>query len=66
MEANACGTVVVGADVPGLRDSIHNQETGLLVPHGDYLAFAEAIIQLLTDVHLQNSKLFSHKVLPLS
>ncbi|MFN2150378.1 MAG: glycosyltransferase family 4 protein, partial [Anaerolineales bacterium] len=50
MEANACGTVVVGADVPGLRDSIQHQETGLLVPHGDDLAFAEAIRHLLTDV----------------
>jgi glycosyltransferase involved in cell wall biosynthesis len=49
LEANACGTPVVGADVPGLRDSICHQETGLLVPYGDHLAFAEAINQLLID-----------------
>ncbi len=51
LEANACGTAVVGADVSGLRDSICHQETGLLVPHGDYAAFAEAINHLLVEPH---------------
>jgi glycosyltransferase involved in cell wall biosynthesis len=30
-EANACGTLAIAYDVPGLRDSIRDQETGFLV-----------------------------------
>lgn len=47
LEANACGTPVVGADVPGLRDSIRHRQTGYLVPYGDHEAMAEAIATLL-------------------
>lgn len=43
IEANACGTPVVSADVPGLRDSVRHQETGLLYPYGDIEALAAAI-----------------------
>lgn len=32
-EANACGTPVVGFDTEGLRDSIEDEETGLLVDY---------------------------------
>src|SRR5690606_10178133 len=32
IEANACGTPVVAADSPGLRDSVVDHRTGLLVP----------------------------------
>ena len=35
VEAGACGTAVVAADSPGLRDSVRRDETGLLVPYGD-------------------------------
>ena len=35
IEAGACGTAVVAADSPGLRDSVRRDETGLLVPFGD-------------------------------
>jgi len=31
-EANACGTPAIVYDVPGLRDSVRNQVTGLVVP----------------------------------
>lgn len=51
LEANACGTPVVGADVPGLCDSICHDKTGLLVPHGDHASFARAIDRLLSDVN---------------
>lgn len=47
LEANACGTPVVGANVPGLRDSICHRQTGYLVPYGDHASMAEAITQLL-------------------
>jgi glycosyltransferase involved in cell wall biosynthesis len=49
LEANACGTPVVASDSPGLRDSVRHEQTGLLVPHGDVGACAEAIIRILRD-----------------
>ena len=49
LEANACGTPVIGADVPGLRDSICHGQTGYLVPYGDPHCLAEAIHQFLCD-----------------
>jgi glycosyltransferase involved in cell wall biosynthesis len=52
VEANACGVPVVGSDRPGLRDSIHDGETGFLVPYGDVDAFARKTIDLLTDPDL--------------
>ena len=49
IEANRLGTPVVASDAPGLRDSVRNGETGLLVPYGDVDAFANAIGRLLED-----------------
>jgi len=49
IEANACETPVVATDAPGLRDSIIDGETGLLVPYGDVEALAEAVLMALTD-----------------
>lgn len=49
IEANACGTPVIASDVPGLRDSVNNPETGYLVKYGDTKDFAKKIIDLLTD-----------------
>jgi glycosyltransferase involved in cell wall biosynthesis len=49
LEANACGTPVVAANVPGLRDSVQDGETGLLVPHGDPGALAREVRALLLD-----------------
>ncbi|HKQ57292.1 MAG TPA: glycosyltransferase family 4 protein, partial [Candidatus Eisenbacteria bacterium] len=42
VEAGACGTAVVAADSPGLRDSVVRDVTGLLVPFGDDARLAEA------------------------
>jgi glycosyltransferase involved in cell wall biosynthesis len=50
LEANACGTPVVGADVPGLRDSICHRQTGYLVPYGDHTSMAGAIKKLLGNL----------------
>lgn len=47
LEANACGTPVIGYDVPGLRDSIQEGINGLRVPDGDYPKMAEAAAGLL-------------------
>jgi glycosyltransferase involved in cell wall biosynthesis len=53
IEANACGTPVAAADVPGLRDSVIDGETGLLYPHSDINALARAVIKLLKDEKLR-------------
>ncbi len=49
LEANACGTPVVATRVPGLRDSVRDGETGLLVPPGNSTALAQGILRLLDD-----------------
>ncbi|MDP1688505.1 MAG: glycosyltransferase [bacterium] len=49
IEANACGTPVVASDVPGLRDSVKDCETGLLYPYGDIPALSEKIISIIED-----------------
>ncbi len=54
IEANACGTPCIAYDVPGLRDSIVDGETGLLVKeNGDVKALAKAIIKVLEDEKLR-------------
>ena len=60
-ETNAMGTPAVAYDVPGLRDSVVNTVTGLLVPPGDYVAMGIAAVDLLKDqqmltLYSENSK----------
>ncbi|HEY4674618.1 MAG TPA: glycosyltransferase family 4 protein [Candidatus Bathyarchaeia archaeon] len=54
IEANALGVPCVAYDVPGLRDSIRNGETGILVSSGRVEALAEAIINVLTNDDFRN------------
>ncbi len=49
LEAAACGTPTVASDSPGLRDSVLHDRTGLLVPHGNVSALAEALERLLQN-----------------
>lgn len=49
IEAAACGRAVVTTDVPGCRDAIELNETGMLVPVKAVSALAEAILQLIDD-----------------
>jgi len=49
VEAGACGLPTVAADSPGLRDSVRDGETGVLVPYGDVPAMAGAAVALLRD-----------------
>lgn len=49
LEANACGTPVIGYDVHGLRDSIKDGVNGYLVDEGDTNAMAKRAVQLLGD-----------------
>ena len=49
LEAAACGTPVVASNSPGLRESVRDGDTGLLVPHGSVPAMALAFTRLLGD-----------------
>lgn len=53
IEANACGTPVVAAEVQGLTDSVLDGETGFLYPHSDVEAMARQIVRLLRDEELR-------------
>ncbi len=55
LEAMACGTPVIGADVGGIRYSVAHQETGLLVPPKDPHALAAALAMLKRDPALAES-----------
>ncbi len=46
LEAAACATPVVASNSPGIRESVRDGETGLLVPHGDIAAMARAMATL--------------------
>ncbi|OGG11400.1 hypothetical protein A2Z00_00515, partial [Candidatus Gottesmanbacteria bacterium RBG_13_45_10] len=49
LEANACGTPVIASDVYGLRDSVVNNQTGLLVPPRNDHALAESMELLIAN-----------------
>lgn len=49
LEAGACGTPTVASDSPGLRESVVNGCTGLLVPHGDAEALSLAMRRIACD-----------------
>lgn len=49
IEAQACGTPVVGSDVGGIREALDNGRCGLLFPAGDVAALAARIRASLTD-----------------
>ncbi|MBI5022145.1 MAG: glycosyltransferase family 4 protein [Ignavibacteriales bacterium] len=53
IEANACGTPVVGSNVPGLRDAIKNDETGLLYEYGNIEELSYKMLSLLKDEMLR-------------
>lgn len=47
IEANCCGAPVIASRSDGLTDSVRDGETGILVPHGDPTALANAMQSLL-------------------
>jgi len=53
IEANACGVPVIASDVPGLRDSVVHEKTGLLYEYGDIEQLAEKILLLMRDGNLR-------------
>ncbi|MBC3345852.1 glycosyltransferase family 4 protein [Pseudomonas sp. SWRI196] len=55
VEAAACGRAVVTTDVPGCRDAIEPDVTGLLVPMGNALALADGLQLLIENSVLRQS-----------
>lgn len=55
MEAAACGRALVAADVPGCREVVEHEKTGLLVPVRDAAALADALERLIRDAALRRS-----------
>lgn len=49
IEANACGTPVISADVPGLRDSVSKDVSGMLYEHGNIIQLADILISIIND-----------------
>lgn len=49
LESMACGTPVIGSDVGGIKYSVADGRTGLLVPPRDPVSLAAAIFKLLQD-----------------
>jgi glycosyltransferase involved in cell wall biosynthesis len=55
IEAAACGRAVVTTDMPGCRDAIQPDITGLLVPARDVKALADALERLIRDAALRQT-----------
>jgi D-inositol-3-phosphate glycosyltransferase len=49
LEAMACGTPVIGANVGGIKHSVADDITGALVPPNDPHALAQKIFELIND-----------------
>ena len=52
MESVACGTPVVGSNIPGIAITIEDGTNGALVPPGDPAALADALVRVLGDAEL--------------
>jgi glycosyltransferase involved in cell wall biosynthesis len=55
LEAAACATPVIASNSPGLRESVIDGETGMLVPHGDVAAMTAAMERIATNPSLVRS-----------
>jgi glycosyltransferase involved in cell wall biosynthesis len=53
IEAGACGTAVVANNAPGLRDSVRNNETGLLYKENDCDDLVRCLVAVLDDQALR-------------
>jgi len=53
LEAAASGRPMVATDVPGCREIVRHEETGLLVPARDPVALADALARLAGDAALR-------------
>lgn len=55
MEAAQLCKTTIASDVPGLRDSVRDGETGILFPSGDAAACASAMEKIYSDAELRAS-----------
>ncbi|HPN67061.1 MAG TPA: glycosyltransferase [bacterium] len=53
IEANACGTLAIGSDIPGLRDSIMDGQTGLLFEEDSIYDLSNKIREVLSNPGLR-------------
>jgi glycosyltransferase involved in cell wall biosynthesis len=53
MEAAACGRPLVATDVPGCREIVRPDETGLLAPAGNPAALADALARLVENAEMR-------------
>ncbi len=53
VEAAACGTPALASDSPGLRESVADERSGLLVKHGDVEAWVRAMGRIVRDAGLR-------------
>ena len=53
IEAFACGTPVVASAVGGLRETIEDGRTGLLVEYGDVAGLSDSVVRMLGDPELR-------------
>ena len=54
LESMAMGVPVVVTDISAIPELVEDGKTGLLVPPGRPLKLADAMLRLLTDLHLRN------------
>lgn len=54
IEANACGTLTISSNVPGLRDSVSEGLSGLLYEYGDIDMLAEKMKEVLSSLERLN------------
>jgi glycosyltransferase involved in cell wall biosynthesis len=54
MEAAACGRAMIASDVPGCREIVLHEQTGLLFPVNDATALANAMARLAADPQLRS------------
>jgi glycosyltransferase involved in cell wall biosynthesis len=54
IESNACGTPVIAADSPGLRDSVVPEHTGWLYPYGNIEVLATQISRLIEENQIRD------------
>jgi glycosyltransferase involved in cell wall biosynthesis len=53
IEANSVGTTVIAANVPGLKDSVRHNQTGLLYEYGNIDQLTESVLSILTNNELR-------------
>jgi len=53
LEAAACGRAMIASDVPGCREIVIHQQTGLLFPADDASALADAMARLIGDTRFR-------------